>query len=152
MTPHFFVIRCLVFGVDQDGVQGVEGLVVSPDSMAFENSGQFFYVPLIYGKPTLVRAWPPVELWEVPDFSIFLLRFSDHAVSSVKMCSYYRPLVLEMMVKVKAQILFCICGFSVYCEIQGAIIIKGSTWVQERQLAFRFRSGGELYVLLMLLM
>ena len=24
-----FVIRCLVFGVDQDGAQGVEGLVVS---------------------------------------------------------------------------------------------------------------------------
>ena len=30
-----FVIRCLVFGVDQDGAQGVERLVVSPDSMFF---------------------------------------------------------------------------------------------------------------------
>ena len=37
-----YVIRCLVFGVDQDGAQGDEGLVVSPDSMFFLNFGQFF--------------------------------------------------------------------------------------------------------------
>ena len=37
-----FVIQCLVFGVDQDGAQAIKGLVVSPDSMVFENSGQFF--------------------------------------------------------------------------------------------------------------
>ena len=52
-----------------------------------------------------------------------------------------------MVVKVKVQILVCVYGFSVYCEIQRAIIIEGGTWVQERQLAFHFRFGGELYVL-----
>ena len=40
------------------------------------------------------------------------------------------------------------CGFSVYCEIQGAIIVEGGTWVQERQLSFNLRFGGELYVLI----
>ena len=82
------------------------------------------------------------------DLSIFLFRFGDHAICSVNECSYYRPLVLEMVVRVKDQILFCMCGFSVYCEIQGAIIVEGGTWVQERQLAFHFRFGGELYVLI----
>ena len=85
---------------------------------------------------------------DMPDLSIFLLRFGDHAVCFVNECSYYRSLVLAMMDGVKVQILVCICGFSVYCVIQGAIIIEGSTSVQERQLAFRFRFGGELYVLI----
>ena len=82
------------------------------------------------------------------DLSIFLLWFGDHAVCSVNKCSYNRPLVLEMVVRVKVQILVSVCGFSVYCEIQRAIIIEGCTWVQERQLAFHFRFGGELYVLI----
>ena len=83
---------------------------------------------------------------DMSDFSIFLLRFSDHVFSSVNECSYYIPLVLEMMVRVKVQELVCMCGFSVYWEIQGAIIIEGGIWVHERQLAFRFRFGGELCV------
>ena len=82
------------------------------------------------------------------DLSIFLLRFGDHAVCSVNECSYNRPRVLEMVVRVKVQILVCVCGFSVYCEIQRAITIEGGTWVQERPLAFHFRFGGELYVLI----
>ena len=85
---------------------------------------------------------------DMSDFSIFLLPFSDHAFSSVNECSYYIPLVLEMMVRVKVQELVCMCGFSVYWEIQGAIIIEGGIWVHERQLAFRFRFGGELCVLI----
>ena len=85
---------------------------------------------------------------DMSDLSIFLLRFGDHAVCSVNKCSYNRPLVLEMVVRVKVQILVSVCGFSVYCEIQRAIIIEGGTWVQERQLAFHFRFGGELYVLI----
>ena len=55
------------------------------------------------------------------------------------------------MVRVKVQILVCMCGLSVYCEIQEAIVIEGGTWVQERQLAFRFRFGGELMFSSMLL-
>ena len=53
-----------------------------------------------------------------------------------------------MVVRVEVQILVCVCGFSVYCEIHRAIIIEGGTRVQERQLALHFRFGGELYVLI----
>ena len=42
-----FVIRCNVFGVDQDGAQVVEGLVVSPDSMFLRIQASFSDVPLI---------------------------------------------------------------------------------------------------------
>ena len=39
-TTHF-MIRCLVFVVDHDGAQGVEGLVVSPDSMVLKILASF---------------------------------------------------------------------------------------------------------------
>ena len=44
---HTFVIRCLVFGVDQDGAQGVEGLVVSPAPWFFKILASFSDVPVI---------------------------------------------------------------------------------------------------------
>ena len=51
---------------------------------------------------------------DMSDLSIFLLRFGDHAVCSANECSYNRPLVLEMVVRVKVQTLVCMCGFSGY--------------------------------------
>ena len=57
-TPYFFMIRCLVFGVDQDGAQGVEGLVVSPDFMFFFNS-EMMYLWYMVG----LRWCGPGPLW-----------------------------------------------------------------------------------------
>ena len=42
---------------------------------------------------------------DMSDLSIFLLRFCDHAVRSVNECSYNRPFVLEMVVRVKVWLL-----------------------------------------------